>query len=158
MLQLFMSINNPTCGTGSHANHNKTNNFPFLCAQSCIPMFMYFTLTLTNSGSAGMSNKHTFTLQMLMRNNHVPVNNCKCRYAEVLTAEEATRITRDKLIRLQSLYIEQFKWLQHVLKEGRRKYLKRKAEEKESRSVVDGEMAGEFYWTNIGIDLFLRVH
>lgn len=108
-------------------------------------MFMYFTLTLTNSGSAGMSSKHTFTLQMLMRSNHVPVNNCKCRYAEVLTAEEATRITRDKLIRLQSLYIEQFKWLQHVLKEGRRKYLKRKAEEKESRSVVDGEMAGEFY-------------
>lgn len=46
-----------------------------------------------------------------------------CRYAEVFTAEEVTKITRDKLIRLQSLYIEQFKWLQHVLRERRRKYL-----------------------------------
>ncbi|KAF6025446.1 KANSL2 [Bugula neritina] len=45
------------------------------------------------------------------------------KYAEVLTAEEVTRITRDKLIRLQSLYIEQFKWLQNVLRERRRKYL-----------------------------------
>lgn len=45
------------------------------------------------------------------------------RYAGVLTEEEVTRITRDKLIKLQSLYIEQFKWLQYVLKERRRKYL-----------------------------------
>ena len=45
------------------------------------------------------------------------------RYADVLTEEEATRITRDKLIRLQSLYIDQFKWLNHVLRERRRKYL-----------------------------------
>ena len=49
-----------------------------------------------------------------------------CRYAEVFTAEEVTRITRDKLIRLQSLYIEQFKWLQNVLRENRRKYLSTK--------------------------------
>ena len=32
-------------------------------------------------------------------------------------------ITRDKMIRLQSLYIDQFKRLQHLLKEKRRKYL-----------------------------------
>ncbi|XP_067950258.1 KAT8 regulatory NSL complex subunit 2-like [Watersipora subatra] len=45
------------------------------------------------------------------------------KYAEVFTAEEVTRIARDKLIRLQSLYIEQFKWLHNVLKERRREYL-----------------------------------
>lgn len=64
------------------------------------------------------------------------------RYAEVLTAEEATRITRDKLIRLQSLYIEQFKWLQHCLKEGRRKYLKRKVQENPGTSAAD-DRSGE---------------
>lgn len=45
------------------------------------------------------------------------------KHAGVYTAEEVAQITRDKLIRLQSLYIEQFKRLQHVLKEKRRKYL-----------------------------------
>lgn len=38
------------------------------------------------------------------------------------TVEEATRMCRDKMIRLRSLYISQFKRLQHVLKERRRKY------------------------------------
>lgn len=37
--------------------------------------------------------------------------------------EEVALLLRDKLIRLQSLYIEQFKRLQHVLKEKRRKYI-----------------------------------
>lgn len=32
-------------------------------------------------------------------------------------------IMRDKLIRLQSLYIDQFKRLQHIMREKRRKYL-----------------------------------
>lgn len=32
-------------------------------------------------------------------------------------------ITREKLIRLQSLYIDQFKRLQHLLKEKKRRYL-----------------------------------
>ena len=36
--------------------------------------------------------------------------------------EEATRMCRDKMIRLRSLYITQFKRLQHVLRERRRKY------------------------------------
>ena len=39
------------------------------------------------------------------------------------TAEEVALILRDKLIRLQSLYIDQFKRLQHIMKEKRRKYL-----------------------------------
>ena len=45
------------------------------------------------------------------------------RHAGVYTAEEVALIARDKMIRLQSLYIDQFKRLQHLLKEKRRKYL-----------------------------------
>jgi len=41
-------------------------------------------------------------------------------------------LTRDKLIRLQSLYIEQFRRLQHVLKERRRRYLHALKREKET--------------------------
>ena len=39
------------------------------------------------------------------------------------TVEEAARICRDKMVRLRSLYVGQFKRLQHTLKEKRRKYL-----------------------------------
>ncbi|XP_053311532.1 KAT8 regulatory NSL complex subunit 2 [Spea bombifrons] len=45
------------------------------------------------------------------------------KHAGVYTAEEVTLIMREKLIRLQSLYIDQFKRLQHLLKEKRRNYL-----------------------------------
>lgn len=45
------------------------------------------------------------------------------KHAGVYTAEEVALIMRDKLIRLQSLYIDQFKRLQHVMREKRRKYL-----------------------------------
>lgn len=55
-----------------------------------------------------------------------------CRHAGVYTSEEAMQVTRDKLIRLQSLYIEQFRRLQHVLRERRRKYLHSLKREKES--------------------------
>lgn len=48
---------------------------------------------------------------------------CLCRHAGVYTAEEVALITREKLIRLQSLYIDQFKRLQHLLKEKKRRYL-----------------------------------
>ena len=48
------------------------------------------------------------------------------------TAEEVTLLTRDKLIRLQSLYIEQFRRLQHVLKERRRRYVHALKREKET--------------------------
>lgn len=54
---------------------------------------------------------------------------CPLRHAGVYTAEEVALITREKLIRLQSLYIDQFKRLQHLLKEKKRRYLSsRKAE------------------------------
>ncbi|XP_044142936.1 KAT8 regulatory NSL complex subunit 2 [Bufo gargarizans] len=45
------------------------------------------------------------------------------KHAGVYTAEEVTLIMREKLIRLQSLYIDQFKRLQHLLKEKKRNYL-----------------------------------
>lgn len=45
------------------------------------------------------------------------------KHAGVYTAEEVALITREKLIRLQSLYIDQFKRLQHLLKEKKRRYL-----------------------------------
>uniref|UniRef100_A0A182WIE0 KAT8 regulatory NSL complex subunit 2 n=1 Tax=Anopheles minimus TaxID=112268 RepID=A0A182WIE0_9DIPT len=46
------------------------------------------------------------------------------KHAGIYTAEEVTRITKEKLFRLQSLYIEQIHRLQHVLRERRRNYLK----------------------------------
>lgn len=45
------------------------------------------------------------------------------KHAGIYTAEEATMITKEKLIRLQALYIDQSHRLQHVLKEKRRRYL-----------------------------------
>ncbi|RZC42961.1 KAT8 regulatory NSL complex subunit 2 [Asbolus verrucosus] len=39
------------------------------------------------------------------------------KHANIYTAEEISSITRDKLIKLQSLYIEQYRHLQHVFKE-----------------------------------------
>ena len=54
------------------------------------------------------------------------------RYAGVYTAEEAALITKDKLIRLQSLYINQFKRLQHVMREKRRSYLVALGKEREA--------------------------
>lgn len=54
------------------------------------------------------------------------------KHAGVYTAEEVTLLTRDKLIRLQSLYIEQFRRLQHALKERRIRYLHALKREKET--------------------------
>ena len=54
------------------------------------------------------------------------------RHAGVYTAEEVALITREKLIRLQSLYIDQFKRLQHLLKEKKRRYLHNRRVEHEA--------------------------
>jgi len=54
------------------------------------------------------------------------------RHAGIFTAEEVIYITREKLIRLQSLYIDQFRRLQYVLREKRRKYLLALKKEKET--------------------------
>jgi len=54
------------------------------------------------------------------------------KHAGVFTGEEVMRTMRDKLIRLQKLYIEQFGRLGHQLREGRRKYLAQVREEREA--------------------------
>ncbi|XP_067383421.1 KAT8 regulatory NSL complex subunit 2 isoform X3 [Channa argus] len=54
------------------------------------------------------------------------------KHAGVYTAEEVALITREKLIRLQSLYIDQFKRLQHLLKEKKRRYLHSRKVENET--------------------------
>ncbi|XP_006794049.1 KAT8 regulatory NSL complex subunit 2 isoform X1 [Neolamprologus brichardi] len=54
------------------------------------------------------------------------------KHAGVYTAEEVALITREKLIRLQSLYIDQFKRLQHLLKEKKRRYLHNRKMEHEA--------------------------
>lgn len=62
------------------------------------------------------------------------------KHAGVYTAEEVALITREKLIRLQSLYIDQFKRLQHLLKEKKRRYLHNRKVEHETlgRSLLTG--------------------
>ncbi|EPY86193.1 KAT8 regulatory NSL complex subunit 2 [Camelus ferus] len=59
------------------------------------------------------------------------------KHAGVYTAEEVALIMREKLIRLQSLYIDQFKRLQHLLKEKKRRYLHNRK--------VEHEALGKFY-------------
>jgi KAT8 regulatory NSL complex subunit 2 len=48
---------------------------------------------------------------------------CLCRHAGVWSAEEVTKMCRDKLLRLRSLYMSQFERLKHVYKNKRRKFL-----------------------------------
>jgi len=54
------------------------------------------------------------------------------KHAGVFTGEEVMRTMRDKLIRLQKLYIEQFGRLGHLLRESKRTYLAQIKEEKEA--------------------------
>lgn len=45
------------------------------------------------------------------------------RHAEIYTTEQVTKITKEKLMRLRSLYIDQMYRLKHILREKRRNYL-----------------------------------
>nr|CAH0110541.1 unnamed protein product [Daphnia galeata] len=54
------------------------------------------------------------------------------RHAGVFTPEEVVLLTRDKLIKLQALYLDQFKRLHHQLKCARRRYLNGVKREKEN--------------------------
>ncbi|XP_023246235.1 KAT8 regulatory NSL complex subunit 2 isoform X2 [Copidosoma floridanum] len=54
------------------------------------------------------------------------------KHAGLYTAEEVVCIAREKLMRLQTLYIDQFKRLQYTLREKRRKYLHNLKKEKET--------------------------
>ncbi|KAK9679791.1 putative DNA-binding domain [Popillia japonica] len=62
------------------------------------------------------------------------------KHANVYTAEEITLVTRDKLIRLQSLYIEQYRYLQQILREKRRKYLHSLKREKEIYCSIQNQV------------------
>lgn len=61
------------------------------------------------------------------------------KHAGVYTAEEAVLLTRDKLVRLQTLYIEQYRRLQYVLRDRRRKYLLTLKKEKETLSSIHAQ-------------------
>jgi len=62
------------------------------------------------------------------------------KHANVYSAEEITLITRDKLIRLQSLYIDQYRYLHHMLRERRRRYLYALKREKETCSSIANQI------------------
>ncbi|XP_022911864.1 KAT8 regulatory NSL complex subunit 2 isoform X2 [Onthophagus taurus] len=62
------------------------------------------------------------------------------KHANVYTSEEITLLTKDKLIRLQSLYIDQYRHLQHILKERRRKYLQALKREKETYCNIQNQV------------------
>lgn len=54
------------------------------------------------------------------------------KHAGIYTTEEATMITKQKMMRLQVLYMEQILRLQHLLKEKRRKYMQTIRKERET--------------------------
>ncbi|XP_071943518.1 KAT8 regulatory NSL complex subunit 2-like [Antedon mediterranea] len=62
------------------------------------------------------------------------------KHAGVYTAEEVALTTKEKLIRLQSLYINQFKRLQHVMREKRRKYLAERSIEEQTIGLNIGKV------------------
>ncbi|KAL1497499.1 hypothetical protein ABEB36_008450 [Hypothenemus hampei] len=62
------------------------------------------------------------------------------KHANVYTAEEVSLLTRDKLVRLQSLYVEQYKYLTYLLKERRRKYLHSLKREKETCCNISNQV------------------
>lgn len=57
------------------------------------------------------------------------------KHAGVYAAEEVSLILRDKMLRLQSLYIEEFKRFQYLLKEKKKKYLTNLKLEKDINGV-----------------------
>ncbi|XP_039280496.1 KAT8 regulatory NSL complex subunit 2 isoform X2 [Nilaparvata lugens] len=61
------------------------------------------------------------------------------KHAGVYTAEEVAGITREKLIRLKALYVEQLKRLHHILKEKKRKYHYNLLKEKETLASIHSQ-------------------
>jgi KAT8 regulatory NSL complex subunit 2 len=57
------------------------------------------------------------------------------KHAGVYTAEEVSLVLRDKMLRLQSLYIDQFKHFQYLLREKKKKYLMSLKMEKEINGI-----------------------
>jgi len=72
------------------------------------------------------------------------------KHAGVFTGEEVMRTMRDKLIRLQKLYIEQFGRLGHQLREGRRGYLAQVREEREAGLMnISSQPREETYYSKL---------
>jgi len=72
------------------------------------------------------------------------------KHAGVFTGEEVMRTMRDKLIRLQKLYIEQFGRLGHQLREGRRGYLAQLREEREAGLMnITSQPREETYYSKL---------
>jgi len=65
------------------------------------------------------------------------------KHAGVFTGEEVMRTMRDKLIRLQKLYIEQFGRLGHLLRESRRTYLAQVKDEREAGLMNMSQQPGD---------------
>ncbi|XP_077541655.1 KAT8 regulatory NSL complex subunit dim gamma-tubulin 1 [Haemaphysalis longicornis] len=87
------------------------------------------------------------------------------RHAGVYTVEEAAVITREKLVRLQTLYLEQFKRLKHVLALKRAEYLRNKVSSepisKDFASPQDEAMYKRYrayyrYHRTYGVEALLR--
>ncbi|XP_042231913.1 KAT8 regulatory NSL complex subunit 2-like isoform X1 [Homarus americanus] len=60
-------------------------------------------------------------------------------HSQVFTTEEITRIYLEKLKRLKSMYIGEYKRLAHILREGRRKYLQSVRQEKETMVSIHAQ-------------------
>lgn len=58
------------------------------------------------------------------------------KHAGIFTVDEVVSISKEKMQRLQSLYIDQFQRLQYVLREKRRQYLQDIKKEKETLSSI----------------------
>ncbi|KAK4301455.1 hypothetical protein Pmani_026411 [Petrolisthes manimaculis] len=60
-------------------------------------------------------------------------------HAQVFTTEEITRIYLEKLQKLKSMYVGEYKRLSHILREGRRKYIQAVRVEKESMVSIHNQ-------------------
>lgn len=62
------------------------------------------------------------------------------KHAGIYTVDEVVTISKEKMQRLQSLYVEQFQRLQYVLREKRRQYLLDVKKEKETASSIHNQL------------------
>lgn len=65
------------------------------------------------------------------------------KHAGIYTTEEATMITKQKMIRLRALYVDQIHQLQHLLREKRRQYVHSLKVERESLCSIHLQSKGD---------------
>lgn len=81
------------------------------------------------------------------------------RHAGVYTAEEVSLILRDKMLKLQSLYVWQFKYLQHLLRQKYKTYLQKMQKSKDAhhslhQSLADNSNEWALQWCKQEIQKF----